>query len=53
MRSYSGIDYNKKDVLVLCTSFLPELALWLVGWLAGWLVSCLVGFVGLFRWLVG
>jgi hypothetical protein len=41
MRSDSGIVYNKKDVLALCTSFLLELylALWLVGWLAGWLIG--------------
>jgi hypothetical protein len=38
MRSDSGIVYNKKDVLALCTSFLLELALWLVGWFVGWLV---------------
>jgi hypothetical protein len=53
MRSYSGIDYNKKDMLVLYTSFLLELALWLVGWLVDWLLSCLFSFIGLFHWLVG
>jgi len=44
-------------VLELCTSFLLELALWLVGlfvgWLVDWLVGWLIGFVGLFRWSVG
>jgi hypothetical protein len=46
MRSYSGIVYNKKDVLAVCTSFLLELAhrlvVWFVVWLIDWLVGCLV-----------
>ena len=52
MSSYSEIVHNK-DVLSYFTTFLLELALWLVdrfaGWLVGWLVDCLVGW---FRWLV-
>jgi len=39
MRSGSGIVYNQKDVLELCTSFLLELALWVVGLLVGWLIG--------------
>jgi hypothetical protein len=61
MRSYSGIVYNKKEAFAVCSSFLLELDLWLVGWfvvwlvdwLIGWLVGWLTGFVLLFSWLVG
>jgi hypothetical protein len=47
MRSYSGIVYNKKSVLAVCSSFLFELDLWLVGWFVVWLVDWLIG------WLFG
>jgi len=56
MRSYSGIIYNKKDVLAVCSSFLLELDLWLVGWffvwLVDWLVGWLVSLVCFIGWLV-